>query len=152
MDIFMMLIFLSMNTVYASNYLCLLQFLSLVSYNFLSTGLLHPWLNLLLGILFFFIYVFVYYLYLLIVEKEEGGKERETSIVVPRVYAFHWLFLVCALIENQTHNLGMLEQHSNQLIEQPLILLEAIVHANVFLVSFQGVYYWCKKMSLRSSG
>ena len=46
----------------------------------------------------------------------------------------------------------MLERHSNQLIEQPLILLEAIVHANVFLVSFQGVYYWCKKMSLRSSG
>ena len=39
--------------VYASTYLCLLQF-SLVSFNFLRTGLLHLWLNLFLGILFFF--------------------------------------------------------------------------------------------------
>ena len=37
---------------YASNYLYLLQFLSSGSYNFPSTGLLHPWLNLFLGILF----------------------------------------------------------------------------------------------------
>ena len=32
-----------MNTVSASTYLYLLQFLSSVSYNFPSTGLLHPW-------------------------------------------------------------------------------------------------------------
>ena len=31
-----------------------IQFLSSVSYNFLSTGLLPPWLGLFLGILFFF--------------------------------------------------------------------------------------------------
>ena len=41
-----------MNTVCASTYLYLLQFLSSGSYNFPSTGLLHPWLNLFLGILF----------------------------------------------------------------------------------------------------
>ena len=34
-----------MNMVCASIYLYLLQFLSLVSYNFLSTALLHPWLG-----------------------------------------------------------------------------------------------------------
>ena len=43
-----------MNTVCASTYVYLLQFLSSVSYNFPSTGLLHPWLNLFLGIYFFF--------------------------------------------------------------------------------------------------
>ena len=41
-----------MNIVYAPSYLYLL-FLFLVSYNFPSTGLLYPWLDLLLGILFF---------------------------------------------------------------------------------------------------
>ena len=35
----------------ASTYLYLLQFLSSVPHNFLSTGLLHPWLGLFLGIL-----------------------------------------------------------------------------------------------------
>ena len=40
--------------VYASIYLCLPQFLSLVSYSFLSTNLLPPWLNLFLGTLFYF--------------------------------------------------------------------------------------------------
>ena len=39
-----------MNTVCASTYLYLPQFLSSVSYNFLNTGLLHPWLNLFLVI------------------------------------------------------------------------------------------------------
>ena len=34
--------------------LCLLQFISSVTHNFWSTGLLHPWLGLFLGILFFF--------------------------------------------------------------------------------------------------
>ena len=38
-----------MNTVHTSNYLYVLQFLSSVSYNFPSTGLLHPCLNLFLG-------------------------------------------------------------------------------------------------------
>ena len=42
-----------MNMVCSSTYLYLFQFLSSVSYNFLSTGLLHPWLDLFLGILFF---------------------------------------------------------------------------------------------------
>ena len=37
----------------ASTDLYLLQFLSSVSYNFLSTSLFHPWLGLFLGILFF---------------------------------------------------------------------------------------------------
>ena len=36
----------------ASTDLYLLQFLSSVSYNFLSTGLLHAWLNLFLGMFF----------------------------------------------------------------------------------------------------
>ena len=42
-----------MNTVDASTYLYLPQFLSLVSYSFLNTGLLSFWLNLCPGILFF---------------------------------------------------------------------------------------------------
>ena len=41
-----------MNTVSASTYLYLLKFLSSVSYNFLSTGILLPWLNLFLGMFF----------------------------------------------------------------------------------------------------
>ena len=41
-----------MNTVYASTYLYLSQFLSSVSYSFLSIGLLPPWLNLFLRTLF----------------------------------------------------------------------------------------------------
>ena len=44
-----------MNTPYTSTYLRLLQFLSSVSYNSLSIGLLHPWLNLLLGIFFWIV-------------------------------------------------------------------------------------------------
>ena len=43
-----------MSMVCASTYLYLLQFLSSVSFNFPSIGLLHPWLGLFLGILFFF--------------------------------------------------------------------------------------------------
>ena len=43
-----------MNTVYTSIYLYFLQFLSSASYNFPSTVLLTPWLNLVLGILFSF--------------------------------------------------------------------------------------------------
>ena len=39
--------------VYASIYLYRLQFLSLMSYNILSTGFLPLWLHLFLGILFF---------------------------------------------------------------------------------------------------
>ena len=46
-----------MNMVCASTYLYLLQFLSSVSYNFLSIDLLNPWLNLAPGILFFFVVV-----------------------------------------------------------------------------------------------
>ena len=42
-----------MDTICASIYLYFLLFLSSVSYNFLCTGLLHPWLGLFLGILFF---------------------------------------------------------------------------------------------------
>ena len=45
-----MLLFSIHRHVYPSTYLCLFQILSSVSYNFLSTGLLTPWLNLLLGI------------------------------------------------------------------------------------------------------
>ena len=43
-----------MNMICASTYLYLLQFLSPVSYNFQSTGLLHPWFGLFLGILLIF--------------------------------------------------------------------------------------------------
>ena len=42
-----------MCTVHVLMYLYLLQFLSSVSYNFFSIGLLSPWLNLFLGILLF---------------------------------------------------------------------------------------------------
>ena len=42
-----------MSMVYLSLYLCLLQF-SPLSYGFQSTGLSPPWLNLFLGILFYF--------------------------------------------------------------------------------------------------
>ena len=55
MDILMILyFFISVNTLCASNYLYLPQFLSSVSYNFQSTGLLSPWLNLSPGILLCF--------------------------------------------------------------------------------------------------
>ena len=53
MDILMMTSLPIHDMVCASTYLYLLQFLSSVSYNFPSTGLLHPWLNLFPGILFF---------------------------------------------------------------------------------------------------
>ena len=49
-----------MNTVCASTYFCLLQFLSSVSYNFLSTGLLHTWLNLFLDFFNAIVNVFVF--------------------------------------------------------------------------------------------
>ena len=42
-----------MNMVYASIYLHLLQFLSSMSYNFLTIGPLHPGLYLFLGTIFF---------------------------------------------------------------------------------------------------
>ena len=58
MDILMMLILpIHQHSMYLLigdiTYLYLLQFLSSVSYNFPSTGLLHPWLNLFLGTSFF---------------------------------------------------------------------------------------------------
>ena len=43
--------------IYISTYFCCLQFLSSVSYNFPSTGLLLPGFNLFLGILIFYIIV-----------------------------------------------------------------------------------------------
>ena len=49
MHILMMLILPVLDTVCASTYLYLFQFLSSVSYNFPSISLLHPWLNLFLG-------------------------------------------------------------------------------------------------------
>ena len=50
--------------------------------------------------------------------EEEGGgrereRERETLICCFTYLCFHWLFLVCALTEDQTHNLGVLGQRSN---------------------------------------
>ena len=42
-----------MNTVYASTYLYLAQFLSSVCYSFPSTSFLPPWLNLFLGTFYF---------------------------------------------------------------------------------------------------
>lgn len=45
-----MMLILPMNTIYASTYVYLHQFLSSVSYNFLSIGVLFPWLNLFLVI------------------------------------------------------------------------------------------------------
>ena len=53
MDILMMLIFQSHEHGIYSIYLCLPWYLSSVLYSFLSTGLLPPWLGLLLGTLFF---------------------------------------------------------------------------------------------------
>ena len=46
--------------IYLSICWCLLQFLSSVSYNFSSTGLLLPWLDLFLCILFFFFFNLFY--------------------------------------------------------------------------------------------
>ena len=46
--------------IYLSTCWCLLQFLSSVSYNFSSTGLLLPWLDLFLCILFFFFFNLFY--------------------------------------------------------------------------------------------
>ena len=58
-----------MNMVHASICLCLFKFLSSVLCSFLSTGLLHPWLGLFLGTLFFlFLYqmgFFSWFLFLL---------------------------------------------------------------------------------------
>ena len=54
-----------MNMVYASTYLYLLQFLSSMSYNFSSTRFLHPWLGLLLGILFFLKHLWMGFVFLI---------------------------------------------------------------------------------------
>ena len=40
---------------------------------------------------------------------------RKTSICCPTYLCIHWLLLVCALTRDQTHNLGVLGQCSNQL-------------------------------------
>ena len=46
----------------------------------------------------------------------EAEREREITFVVLLIYAFlHRLLLVCALTGDQTHNLGVLGQYSNQL-------------------------------------
>ncbi|KAF6125221.1 hypothetical protein HJG60_009742 [Phyllostomus discolor] len=45
MNTLMMVVFVSIDMMYSSTYLYLLQFLYIVSYNFPSTGLLHPWLR-----------------------------------------------------------------------------------------------------------
>ena len=49
----MMLIFPNNEHGCASTYLCFIQFLPPVAYNFPSTYLLHPWLGLFLGTFFF---------------------------------------------------------------------------------------------------
>ena len=42
-------------------------------------------------------------------------RERVTSNLTSPYLCIHWLILVCALTGDQTHNLGILGQHSNQL-------------------------------------
>ena len=44
----------------------------------------------------------------LILEREEEGGERETSICCPTHSCAHWLILICALIREQTLNCGKL--------------------------------------------
>ena len=58
----------------ASTYWYLFQCISLVSYNFLSTGLLYPWLDLFLNILFYF---FKDFIYLFLERGREGEREGE---------------------------------------------------------------------------
>ena len=44
-----------------------------------------------------------------------GGRERESSMCCSTHLCIHWFLLVCALTGDQTHNLGILRGHSNQL-------------------------------------
>ena len=72
----------------ASTYLYLLQFVSSVSYNFLSIGLLHPWLGLFLGFIFclkqlwmgWFSFLFFKRFYLFIFRQRGSGGEIEGEI------------------------------------------------------------------------
>ena len=47
--------------------------------------------------------------------KERGEEEQETLICYSTYLCIHWLILICTLTEDQTHNLGLSGQCSNQL-------------------------------------
>ena len=48
--------------------------------------------------------------------REEGGvREKRTLICCSTYLCIHWLIPICALTRDQTHNLGVLGQCSNQL-------------------------------------
>ena len=47
--------------------------------------------------------------------EREGGRERETSICCSTYLCIHWFILECAMIGDQTCNLGELRLCSNQL-------------------------------------
>ena len=54
--------------------------------------------------------------YFLILERyRKGERVIETNINLLFHLCIHWLLLVCALTGDQTHNLGILGQHSNHL-------------------------------------
>ena len=69
---------------YASSYLYLLPFLSLVSYNFSSTGLLHPWLHLFLGFFFNAIVNGIVFLVSL----------SDSSLLVYKKATHYWIFIL----------------------------------------------------------
>ena len=49
-------------------------------------------------------------------DREEGEeKEGETLICCSTYSCIHWLLLVCSLTRDQTYNLGISGQYSNQL-------------------------------------
>ena len=56
--------------------------------------------------------LFILFLFLLI---DLSKREKGTLICCSTYLYIHWLILICALTGDQTHNLGVLGQHSNQL-------------------------------------
>ena len=68
--------------------------------------------------------LFIFYLFIDFKEREaerEEEREKAPSICCPTYLCTHWLFLVCALMGDQTHNLGISGLHSNQLSYLPKV-------------------------------
>ena len=57
--------------------------------------------------------------------ERETERKKNTSICCSSYLFIHSLILVCALTEDQTHNLGVLEERSNQLSNWPGLFLES---------------------------
>ena len=65
---------------------------------------------------FFLVFSFFFFFFFFLLILESGGeRETETLIYCSTYLCIHWLIVVCALNGDQTLNLGISEQRSNQL-------------------------------------